>query len=43
MAKYRLTRDYGANGTAPNNATASNGQMLPKWIYLTKKFKKQKL
>jgi len=40
MAKYRLTRDYGANGTAPNNATAPSGQIAPKWIYLTKKLKK---
>ena len=40
MAKYRLTRDYSANGTAPNNATAPIGQTAPRWIYLTKKLKK---
>jgi hypothetical protein len=40
MAKYRFTRDFSANGTAPNNAIAPAGQIPPKWIYLTKKFKK---
>jgi len=40
MAKYRLTRDYSANGTAPNNAISQAGQIPPKWIYLTKKLKK---
>ena len=40
MAKYRLTRDYSASGTASNNAQAPIGQLAPKNIYLTKKLKK---
>jgi hypothetical protein len=40
MAKYRLTRDYAGNGTAPNNSQAQNGQLPPKNLYLTKKLKK---
>ena len=40
MSKYRLTRDYSANGTALNNAQAPIGQLAPKNIYLTKKLKK---
>jgi hypothetical protein len=40
MVKYRLTRDYSANGTTENNAKAPVGQLAPKNIYLTKKLKK---
>ena len=40
MPKYRLTRDFSGNGTAPNNTKAPKGQIAPKFIYLTKKLKK---
>ena len=33
MAKYRLTRDYSASGTASNNVQAPIGQIAPK-IYI---------
>ena len=40
MAKYRLTRDVSANGTAENTIKAPAGQLAPKNLYLTKQLKK---